>query len=160
MTADQQAPRGMYYEDWEIGRRYETRAREVTLDDVHRFGEVEGSGSPMHLDPEYAKGTVWGKMSIHGLLTVSVAAGLMGESGLFDGTAIAFLGLTWSFRDALFVGDRVRVRWWVSERKPTSKPGRGLVTRTMEVLNQDDVVCCTGTMTTLWSMRDAGAGVG
>jgi acyl dehydratase len=147
--------RGLYYEDWEIGKVYTTRSRRVTLDDIHRFGEIEGSKSPMHLDPEYAKSTVWGKMSIHGLLTVSVAAGLMGESGLFDGTALAFLDLTWQFRAAVFVDDEIHVRWWVSEKKPTSKPGRGLITRSMEVLNDHDELCCTGTMTTLWSMRPA-----
>jgi acyl dehydratase len=157
MTPADAGPTGLYYEDWEVGKVYETRARTVTLEDVNGFGKIEGSMSPMHLDPEYAKQTVWGKMSIHGVLTVSIAAGLMGESGLFSGTALAFLDLTWQFRNAIFVEDQVRARWWISSKKPTSKPGRGLLTRSIEVLNQDDVVCCTGTMTTLWSMRDAGA---
>ena len=157
MASVQSASSGLYYEDWEIGKRYETRPRAVTLDDVTRFGEIEGSKSPMHLDPEYAKQTVWGRMSIHGLLILSIATGLMGESGLFHGTALAFLGLTWDFRNAVFVGDQVRVRWWVSEKRPTSKPGRGVLTRSIEVLNQEDVVCCTGTMSTLWSIRDTGA---
>jgi acyl dehydratase len=151
------ASSGLYYEDWEIGRRYQTRARAITIGDVAKFGDIEGSKSPMHLDPEYARETVWGRMSLHGLLILSVATGLMGESGLFHGTALAFLGLTWNFRNAVFVDDEIRVRWWVSEKRPTSKPGRGVVTRSIEVLNADDVVCCTGTMSTLWSMRDAGA---
>jgi acyl dehydratase len=145
---------GLYYEDWEIGHRYETRARTITIADIEHFGEVEGAKSPMHLDPEYAKQTIWGRMTIHGLLTMSVAAGMMGESGLFYGTALAFLNLTWAFHAPAFVGDELRVRWWVSDKKPTSKPSRGIVTRTIEVVNQDDLVVCSGTMATLWSRRE------
>lgn len=146
---------GNYYEDWEVGRVYETAARIVTLEDVHRFSEVEASKSAMHLDPDYAKTTIWGRMSAHGLLIVSMAAGMMGESGLYEGTAMAAVDLTWQYKHAVFVGDTIVIHWWVSAKRPTSKPGRGLVTRSMEVRNQDGTVCCTGTMTALWSMRPA-----
>jgi acyl dehydratase len=148
----------LYYEDWELDRVYETREREITEADASHFAEVEGAKAPMHLDEEYAKAhSVFGKLTVHGLLTVSMAAGLMGEMGLFDGTALAFLNLTWDFHEAVCVGDRIRVRWWVSEKRPTSKPERGVIVRTMEVLNHDGVKMCSGTMTTLWSMRSAEA---
>lgn len=147
--------KALYYEDWEIGRVYETRAREVTERDTELFAEVEGAKSAMHLDPEYAKGTIWGKLTVHGLLTVSMTAGLMGESGLFDGTALAFLGLEWTFQRPVCVGDEIRVRWWVSEKRPTSTPGRGIIVRSMEVVNQDDEVVCIGSMTTLWTRRES-----
>lgn len=148
----------LYYEDWEIDKVYETRERQITDADAEHFAEVEGHKAPMHLDEEYAiANSVFGKMTVHGLLTLSMATGMMGESGLYDGTALAFLGLTWEFHDAVCVGDTLKVRWWVSSKRLTSKPGRGVLVRTIEVLNQDDVKVCSGTMTTLWTMREGGA---
>ena len=149
---------GNYYEDWEIGHVYQTAPRAVTIEDVQQFAEVEGSKSAMHLDPGYAKETIWGRMSVHGLLVVSMAAGMMGESGLYEGTAMAAVDMTWQYKRGVFIGDTIVIRWWVSAKRPTSKPGRGLVTRDMEVVNQDGEVCSTGTMAALWKMRSSTAG--
>jgi acyl dehydratase len=155
---------GLYYEDWEIGKVYETAEREVTQQDAERFAEIEGHKAPMHLDEEYAKTqSVFGRLTVHGLLTLSMTAGMMGEMGLYDGTALAFLGLGWTFHEPVCVGDRIRVRWWVSSKRPTRTPDRGIVVRDIEVVLADGTKACSGTMTTLWSMRDrapAAAGVG
>jgi hypothetical protein len=56
--------------------------------------------------------------------------------GLFEGTALAFLGMTWEFHAPVCLGDAIRVKWWVGSKHPTSKPDRGIVVREMEVLNQ------------------------
>jgi acyl dehydratase len=147
----------MYFEDWEIGHVYETAEREVTTELARRFGEIEGSQSPLHLDEEYARTqSVFGRLTAHGLLTLSMAAGMMGEMGMFDDTALAFLGMTWQFHEPVCVGDTIRVRWWVGSKRETSKATRGIVTREIEVL-VGDVVACTGTMTTLWSRRPVAA---
>jgi len=147
-------PDPLYYEDLELDRIYETAAREVTRHDFELFAEVEGHKAAMHLDEEYAtKHSVFGRLTAHGLLTLGMSAGLMGDMGLFDGTALAFLSLTWEFHAPVCLGDQIHVKWWVSSKRPTSKPGRGVIVRDMEVLNQDDLKVCSGTMTTLWTMR-------
>jgi acyl dehydratase len=151
-------PEPLYFEDWEIGKVYETAARTMTRRDFELFAEVEGHKAAMHLDEEYAtQHSVFGRLTAHGLLTLGMSAGLMGDMGLFDGTALAFLSLTWEFHAPVCLGDAIRVRWWVSSKRPTSKPERGVVVRDMEVLNQDDVKVASGTMTTLWSTRQATA---
>ena len=145
----------MYFEDWEIGHVYETAEREVTLDLARRFGEIEGSQSPLHLDEDYAKReSVFGALTAHGVLTIAMAAGMMGEMGMFDDTALAFLGMTWQFHAPVCIGDRIRVRWWIDNKRETSKSDRGVVTRAIEVL-VGDTVACTGTMTSLWRRRPA-----
>jgi acyl dehydratase len=83
---------------------------------------------------------------------------MMGEMGMFEGTALAFLDLTWQFHAPVVVGDSIRVRWWVSEKRETSKPERGVITRSIDVL-VGDVKVCSGTMTSLWSRRVAAAAV-
>ena len=73
------------------------------------------------------------------LLTISMAAGMMGEMGMFEDTALAFLGMTWQFHAPIVVGDTIKVRWWVGEKRETRKGDRGIVTRAMEVLVGDTV---------------------
>jgi acyl dehydratase len=149
----------MYFEDWQVGHVYETAEREVSLELARRFGEIEGSQSPLHLDEDYARNeSVFGALTAHGLLTISMAAGMMGEMGMFEDTALAFLGMTWQFHAPIVIGDRIRVRWWVGEKRETRKGDRGIVTREMEVL-VGDTVTCTGTMTTLWKKRPVVAAV-
>ena len=144
---------GYYWDDWIVGEVRVTPSRTITAADGDAFAEIEGGKNEMHLDPEYAQSTIWGRMSVHGLLTVSMASGLMELSGLFAETGLAFLSLTWNFRAAVFVDDEIRVRWWASEKRPTSNPERGLVMHTIEVLNQDDELVCEGGKTTLFARR-------
>ncbi len=144
---------GYYWDDWIVGEIRVTPSRRITAADGDAFAEIEGGRNEMHLDPEYARTTIWGRMSVHGLLTVSIASGLMEESGLFARTGLAFLGLTWNFRAAVFVDDDIRVRWWTSDKRPTKNPDRGLVMHSIEVLNQDDTIVCDGGKTTLFARR-------
>lgn len=147
----------MYFEDWKIGEVFETAERVVTSELAHAFGEIEGSKGALHLDEEFARTqSIFGALTAHGLLTLSMAAGMMGESGMFEGTGLAFLDLTWKFHAPVVIGDSIRVRWWVASKKETSKPERGVITREIEVYN-GDVLACTGTMTSLWARRLAAA---
>jgi acyl dehydratase len=142
-----------YYEDWVIGHVYETRVREVLESESRLHAEIDGADGAMHRDPEYAKQTVWGKLTVHGLLTLSIASGLMQEMGLFDGTALALLDIGCRYLAPVSVGDQIRVRWWVEELKPTKQPERGIVTRRFDVLNQNDEIVSSGHATALWKRR-------
>ena len=146
---------GTYWEDWVIDQIRVTPTRKITAADGDAFAEIEGGKNEMHLDPEFAKTTIWGRMSVHGVLIIAVASGLLEECGLFAETGLAFLNLTWNFRAAVFIDDEIRVRWWTSDKRPTSNPERGLVVHTMEVLNQDDVIVCEGSKTTMFARRPA-----
>jgi acyl dehydratase len=147
----------MYFEDWVIGRVYETGSREITHEIVDSFNEVEAHKGPMHNDPEAAKESIWGRMSMHGMLIMIMASGLMADMDMFDESALAFLGVKWSFSKGAFIGDTIRVRWHVGEKRLTSKPGRGIIVRHVEVINQDDEVICSGQLTSLWKCRAADA---
>jgi acyl dehydratase len=144
--------RPWYFEDWIIGEVYETPPRKVAEHDVANFGEVEGAKTATHLDPEAARGTVWGKMTLHGLLTLSIAFGLAIDAR-FSGTALALLSVSWTFHAPAFVGDELHVRWYVAEKRPTRNPARGILVRSLEVLNKDDVVIASGAVVNLWARR-------
>jgi acyl dehydratase len=57
---------------------------------------------------------------------------------------IAMLGLEWRFPEPLRVGDTVHVRAEVVDRRPTSKPGRGIVEIRRELVNQRGEVVQVG----------------
>ena len=143
----------MYYEDWVLGQVYETPPRVVSEADAAHFGEIEQYRGPLHNDPEAAKASIFGEMTVHGVLPIAMAFGMMGAMGLYDHSALAFLGMSWRYHGPIRVGDALRVRWSVRERRPTSRPGRGVIVRDVEVVNQDEVKVCSGDITSLWAFR-------
>jgi acyl dehydratase len=118
---------GLYYEDLEPGRRFRSGSRRVTQADVEMFAAVSGDRNPLHLDEEYARESVFGRRVAHGALGLSVATGLINQSGLTRGTLVAFLGLNWDFVAPLYPGTEVAVELEVASRRETSRAERGLV---------------------------------
>jgi acyl dehydratase len=145
-----------YFEDWVIGETFETESRTITQADVDHFNAVEGYASRLHNAPAPTDASIFGKINVHGLVTLVIAAGLMSQMKMFDGPALAALDLTWQFKRPVHVGDTVRVRWWISDKKLSSKPGRGVIVRSVEVMNQRGESVCTGEMTALWACREKG----
>ena len=47
--------RGLYLEDFEIGKTYYSPARTITEADVQAFAGLSGDFNPLHVDEEFAK---------------------------------------------------------------------------------------------------------
>ena len=60
--------RGLYLEDFEIGREYLSPARTVTEADVVNFAGLSGEFNPLHTDEEFAKANSFGTRIAHGAL--------------------------------------------------------------------------------------------
>ena len=127
---------GLYYEDLAEGRAFETTSRTVSEQDIRVFAELTGDRHPLHLDAAFAAHGPFGRPVAHGMLGLSLAAGLISQLELTRGTLVALVGVTWRFRGPVFPGDEVRVRLRVASRRETSQPDRGLVTLAAEVVNQ------------------------
>lgn len=134
----------LHFEDVQVGETFESRAREITEATIRTFAELTGDVNAVHLNPP-TDGTVFRKPVAHGPLVIGLAMGLAAEMRLFEGTAIAPLDLQWSFSKPVYLGDTVRVRLSVTEKRLTSNPARGLITRQIEVLNQVDEIVQKGT---------------
>jgi acyl dehydratase len=75
----------------------------------------------------------------------AVATGLESRLGIKEGTAIAFLGMTWNLKGPVRIGDTIHVEQTVASKKPSSsKPDRGIVTFDVSVLNQNGDICQDG----------------
>ncbi len=134
----------MYLEDLHAGDVFDTPARTVTAEDVRKFAEITGDFNPVHLDPEFARATPFGRPIAHGLLTVSLALGLWSTEGITRDSLLALVSLEeMKFRKPIYPGDTLRLHTEVLEVKSLrSRPDAGLVVYRDQVRdnNQEVVV--------------------
>ena len=86
-------PRGMYFEDFEIGKNIVTSRRTVTQTDIVNFACLSGDHNAPHIDHEFCKTQPYGEPIAHGPLVLAMVGGLQCLSGINDGTIIAMMGL-------------------------------------------------------------------
>ena len=137
---------GLWFEDFVIGERRMSPGRTITEADIMAFAGLTGDYSQVHTDEEFCRGTEFGTRIAHGLLGLSIAQGLCMRTNYKQGTGVASVGWTeWNFRRPILIGDTVRSCWWaVEKRESRSKPGIGLVTEHVQLLNQRDEVAQEG----------------
>lgn len=144
----------LYFEDVEVGFRFETSSRTVTEADLVAFAGVSGDFNPLHTDAAFAAGTIYGERIAHGALVLSFATGLRQRVGLFDGTLLGLLEIRgWRFKAPVRIGDTIRVRNEVTELRPASKSDRGVMVQRVEVVNQGDEVVNDGEFVMLLKRR-------
>jgi 3-hydroxybutyryl-CoA dehydratase len=142
-------PRGMYFEEFQIGAQVVTQGRTITEADIVNFAGVTGDYNTIHTDAEYSKSTPFGDRIAHGLLGLSVASGLGMQLGFLDGTVIAFTGLEWKFKNPIKIGDTIHMVGTVKQMKAMTAMGGGIVVLATRVLNQRNEVVQQGEWTLL-----------
>lgn len=141
---------GLYFEDFFVGQKLDTQKRTIREDDIMTFARLSGDDNRIHTDPEFSKTTVFGRQVAHGLLGLAIASGLAWQTGILDGTVIAFREINeWKFVKPVFIGDTIYVELEIKETKALPRIGGGSVTITLEVKNQNDEVSHRGSWTVL-----------
>lgn len=130
-------PRGLYFEDFEIGTAYSTPRRTVTSTDIVNFACLSGDFNAPHVDHEFCKEQPYGEPIAHGPLVLAIAGGLMCQSGVNDGTIIAMMGTDdWRIHKPVKHGDTLEVVNTPVEKRLTSDGKRGIVVFHREIRNQ------------------------
>ena len=141
---------GLYFEEFSVGNKQVTGKRTITEDDIMQFAKLSGDDNRIHTDPEFSKTTIFGKQVAHGLLGLSIASGLAWQTGILDGTVIAFREVKeWKFVKPVFISDTIYVEIETIETKALPRIGGGSVTITLEVKNQNEEICHRGSWTVL-----------
>ncbi len=146
---------GLYFEEFEVGDSIESAGRTITESDIVQFAMLSGDWNQIHTDAEYSKAQMMGERIAHGLLVLSVASGLAIRLGFMEETVMAFMGLEWDFRQAVKIGDTVRIKATVAEKKVMARLSGGYVWFKVDVLNQDDQRVQRGTWKVLVKNRSA-----
>ena len=129
--------RGRTFDEFVIDEEIVSGGRTVTEADVVNFACLSGDFQPEHVNEEHARKGPLGARIAHGLLVLSMATGLLNQTGAFEGTSIAILEFTVRFLKAVKFGDTIRAIQKIVGKKETSKPDRGVLTTRITVLNQD-----------------------
>jgi acyl dehydratase len=90
----------------------------------------------------------------HGLLVTSIVSGLAVQTGVMEGTVMAFREInSWKFIKPVFIGDTVHAILNVIETKELRRIGGGSVTIDVDVKNQHDDTVMRGVWIVLISAK-------
>jgi 3-hydroxybutyryl-CoA dehydratase len=98
---------GYYLEDMRVGMTAEY-ARTVTDADLVLFAGVTGDSNPVHLNQEYAQGTLFKGRIAHGMLTASFISTVLGMK--MPGPGAIYVSQKLNFKAPVRIGDTVRAK--------------------------------------------------
>lgn len=141
---------GLYFEEFTVGQSVKTAGRTISEDAIFSFAGLTGDYNQIHTDAAFAGKTQFGQRIAHGLLGMSISVGLIMQTGLLEGTVLAFREIQeWKFVKPFFIGDTVHAVLTIAETKALPRIGGGALVATVEVRNQNNEVCQKGTLNLL-----------
>jgi len=131
-----------FLEDYVIGASRETMGRTITETDIVLHAGQTGDFYPHHMDAEWCKTQDFKQRIAHGTLIFSVAVGM--TAGVINPEAFSYGYDRLRFIKPVFIGDTIRVRVTIKEKREHKKPGFGVVSELVEVFNQhqETVLAC------------------
>ncbi len=129
------------------GLRFRTAERVVQDTDLIVFSALTGDWHPQHCDAEWAARSPFGERIAHGMLTLSLAVGLVP----LDPERVLALRRVGEvvFKRPVALGESIRVEGEIASLKPLDGKA-GLVGFAWAVRNQDDGLVCRATVEVLW----------
>ncbi|MBI5822440.1 MAG: dehydratase [Chloroflexi bacterium] len=141
---------GLYFEEFTVGQSITTIGRTISEDAIFSFAGLTGDYNQIHTDAAFASKTQFGQRIAHGLLGMSISVGLIMQTGLLEGTVLAFREIEgWRFVKPFFIGDTVHAVLTIAETKALPRIGGGSLIASIEARNQNDEVCQKGTLNLL-----------
>lgn len=143
----------LFLEDLEIGALWTSPSRTVTETDVVFFAGMTGDYDPLHTDHEFAAKSHYGKPIAHGLLGLSLMAGLSSTTPRLRNLALTKVD-TWEFHRPIYVGDTIFV---VSEVAQITPKGRrsGEVLWHRKLMNSRNECVQSGHIVTIVARKQA-----
>ena len=136
---------GKYFEELEVGLTFEHEpGRTVTETDNLLVTALTQNPQPLHLDAEFARQSIHGRILVNSIFTLGLVVGLsVADTTL--GTTLGNLGFDrTTFPHPVFIGDTVRVTSKVTDRRVSrTKPDRGIITFEPTGTNQRGEIVCT-----------------
>lgn len=127
-----------FFADFTIGARYATRVRTITDADHDAFCALVGYRVPIFLDDAAARARGMDGRICPSHLVMSFSTAMTGD--LFSDSIVALMGIeNAKFLHPVRPGDAIRTEVEVIDKRPTTKPDRGVVVFRDHVYNQNDV---------------------
>jgi acyl dehydratase len=87
--------------------------RTVTQSDIEQFAELVGDRNPVHVNPDFAKKTRFGRPIAHGMWGLSLVSAVLGTK--LPGPGTIYLSQTVQFKAPVFAGDTLTAKVKVLE---------------------------------------------
>jgi len=132
-----------YFEEYQLGAVRETSGRTITETDIVLHAGQTGDFYPQHMDAEWCKEWEPFRQRVaHGTLIFSVAVGM--TASVVNPEAFSYGYDRLRFVKPVFIGDTIRARVTIREKRDHKRPGQGIVTEQLEVINQrsETVLAC------------------
>lgn len=118
----------IYIDQIELGMKRSV-TKEVTDKDIEMFAEVSTDHNPVHLDDDFAKGTMFKGRIAHGMLSAGLISAVIGEQ--LPGHGTIYMGQTLKFLAPVRPGDvvtaEVEVTAVIPEKRRVTMATRCLV---------------------------------
>lgn len=137
--------RYLYYDDIEPGDEFISPTRTIGESDIFQFAGLTGDFNELHTSETFAEASPYGTRIVHGMLTLAIANGLYVRIGAFKSSV--FLGIdSWKFTKPVRIGDTIRLRLTIADKRLTKDGKRGIVGMRYEVFNQKDEIVSEGVL--------------
>lgn len=144
----------LYFEEYADDWSYETPARTITEEDIRAFVALCGFQTPTFTDLAYVQSSqdYQGRMA-PGLMVMCMAEGLVMTAGLTRRRGIFLMELAPVFKKPVFAGDSIVNRVRLHSKRLTSRPDRGVVVTSHEVVTAKGEVVISYTSTRMIRTR-------
>lgn len=125
-----------YFEDYAVGETNLTSGRTITEADIVLHAGQTGDFFPHHMDAAWCATQPFKQRIAHGTLVFSVGIGM--AASVINPHSMSYGYDRLRFIAPTFIGDTIRVRSTIVEKRDHKRPEQGLVVEQVEVLKQDD----------------------
>lgn len=125
---------GFYWQELEIGQRFQTFRRTITETDIVNFISVTGMLETIFIDTTFEQGAIKGRPA-PGALTYGIIEGFVMQA-MVQGTGLALLEVHKKALAPVVAGDTVWAEIEITDIRPTSRLNRAVVTSRIDVKNQ------------------------
>jgi len=109
---------GYYFEDLEVGMT-DVFSKTITESDIVIFAGLSGDTNPVHLNEEFAMGTMFKGRIAHGMLTSSFISTVIGTK--LPGPGCIYVKQSLKFKAPVKAGDTVKAHCTITELIPEKK---------------------------------------
>lgn len=125
-----------YYDDYVVGEVNLTSGRTITEADIVLHAGQTGDFFPHHMDAAWCATQPFKQRIAHGTLIFSIGIGM--AASVINPRSMSYGYDRLRFINPTFIGDTIRVRATIVEKRDHKRPEQGLIIEQVEVLKQDD----------------------
>lgn len=122
------------FEEFEIGHSRISTGRTITETDIVMHAGQSGDFYPHHMDAEWCATQPFKQRIAHGTLTFTIGVGQTAAG--INPLAMTYGYEKLRFPKPVFIGDTIRTKVTIAEKRDHKRPDYGIVVEKLEVLNQ------------------------